>query len=106
MSAVPKPQQNARLAAYDSLSSRGISSPNHKWLSCMLASWRVGEGMLPDYLGLEATQFSQLQAQLFPHALLPTSAVSGSQLDYDRMLEKRRFDQTAQTTLANRRAGK
>jgi nitrogen fixation protein NifQ len=88
MSALPKPQQNARSEAYDRLSAYGISSPNHEWLTCMLASWSCGEGVLPDYLGLEATQFSQLQAQLFPHTTLPTLAVSGSQLDYNRMLEK------------------
>ncbi|WP_459990907.1 nitrogen fixation protein NifQ [Methylosoma difficile] len=88
MSALPKFQQDSRSAVYERLSAPGIRSPNQEWLACMLASWQVGEGVLPDFLGLEPAQFSQLQADLFPHANLPTVAVSGSQLDYSRMLEK------------------
>jgi nitrogen fixation protein NifQ len=88
MSALPKPQQDARSAAYERLNAQGISSSNHEWLACMLASWQVGEGVLPDFLGLASTEFNQLQAYFFPNAVLSGQAASGSQLDYSRMLEK------------------
>lgn len=63
-------------------------SPNYEWLACMLSSWRVGQGVLPDYMGLEPDQFKQLNDNFFQDGTLPTQAVSGSQLDFSRMLEK------------------
>ncbi len=63
-------------------------SPNHEWLACMMASWCAGQGVLPDFMGLEGEQFSQLKNHLFPGSSIPDYAPSGSKLDFSRMLEK------------------
>lgn len=88
MSAMPKLWQDARSAAYARLSECGLYSPNHEWLACIVASWQVGDSVLPDFLGITPEGFSQLHLQLFPNVAVPLQAVSGSQLDYSRMLEK------------------
>ncbi|MGZ5008272.1 MAG: nitrogen fixation protein NifQ [Methylobacter sp.] len=63
-------------------------SPNTEWLACMTASWCVGQGVLPDYMGLECGQFKDLTHRLFPGISIPDQAPSGSKLDFSRMLEK------------------
>ena len=64
-------------------------SPNHEWLACMAASWCAGQGVLPDYMGLEREQFNDLTNHLFPgSSIIPAHAPSGSTLDFSRMLEK------------------
>lgn len=64
-------------------------SPNHEWLACMTASWCAGQGVLPDYMGLEREQFNDLTNHLFPgSSIIPAHAPSGSKLDFSRMLEK------------------
>ncbi|MGZ4956046.1 MAG: nitrogen fixation protein NifQ [Methylobacter sp.] len=64
-------------------------SPNHEWLACMAASWCAGQGVLPDYMGLEREQFNDLTNHLFPgSSIIPAHAPSGSKLDFSRMLEK------------------
>jgi len=64
-------------------------SPNHEWLACMMASWCAGQGVLPDYMGLEREQFNDLTNHLFPgSSIIPAHAPSGSKLDFSRMLEK------------------
>ncbi len=73
---------------YSRLKSKPIVSPNHEWLACMVASWRAGQGVLPDYLGLESEQFKQLKDTYFQDCSLPEQAASGSKLDFSRMLEK------------------
>ena len=70
------------------ITSNSHESPNHEWLACMVASWCAGEGVLPDYLGLEPDQFKQLKDSCFQGCTLPEQAASGSQLDFSRMLEK------------------
>jgi hypothetical protein len=40
-------------------------NPNHEWLACMMASWCAGQGVLPDYLGLEPGQFNALKQHFF-----------------------------------------
>ena len=80
--------QDNREQCYSRLSSTAIVSPNHQWLACMVASWCAGQGVLPDYLGLEPDQFKQLKDTYFQDFTLPEQAVSGSQLDFSRMLEK------------------
>ncbi|MCX7098782.1 MAG: nitrogen fixation protein NifQ [Methylococcales bacterium] len=80
-------RQDERELYYSRLTS-GLSSPNHEWLACMVASWSVGQGVLPDYLGLTPAQFQQLKAAYFQGCDIPELAVSGSQLDFSRMLEK------------------
>jgi nitrogen fixation protein NifQ len=80
--------QDNREQCYSRLSSTAIVSPNHQWLACMVASWCAGQGVLPDYLGLESDQFKQLKDTYFQDCTLPEHAVSGSQLDFSRMLER------------------
>ncbi len=63
-------------------------SPNVEWLSCMVASWCVGQGVLPDYMGLKPEQFNLLKDSYFQDQTLPECSVSGIQLDFSRMLEK------------------
>jgi len=64
------------------------TNPNRNWLAYMIASWSVGQGVLPDYLGLEEGQFYALNKHFFPDCKLPKQALSGSKLDFSRMLEK------------------
>jgi nitrogen fixation protein NifQ len=54
----------------------------------MMASWCAGQGVLPDYLGLEAVQFNTLKKLFFPDYDIREQAPSGSKLDFSRMLEK------------------
>ena len=70
------------------LKAKPIMTPNHEWLSCMVASWCVGQGVLPDYLGLMPAQFQQLKSAYFQDDSLPEHSASGSRLDFSRMLEK------------------
>jgi nitrogen fixation protein NifQ len=70
------------------ISPNSDGTPNREWLACMVASWCAGQGVLPDYLGLESEQFKQLKDTYFQDSTLPEQAVSGSQLDFSRMLEK------------------
>ena len=75
---------------YSRLTSKSLvkPSPNHEWLACMTASWWAGQGVLPDYLGLEPEQFIALTEHFFPGCCIPEQAPSGSKLDFSRMLEK------------------
>jgi nitrogen fixation protein NifQ len=61
---------------------------NQLWLACMIASWCVGNSVLPDYLGLNPDEFHALKQHCFPNQDLPDFAPSGKQLDFDRMLER------------------
>ncbi|MDD2723287.1 MAG: nitrogen fixation protein NifQ [Methylovulum sp.] len=87
MSAVLRLQDN-REQLYAWLKPETRVTPNHEWLACILASWCDGQGMLPDYLGLESGQFKVLSYHFFPGVQLPEQAPSGSVLDFSRMLEK------------------
>ncbi len=75
-------------AIYAQLMQTGTASPNREWLACMLASWCVGEGVLPDYLGLDSTEFARLKIAYFATKSLPDNAPSGSILDFERMSEQ------------------
>jgi len=82
--------QDNREHYYSLLKSEPVFTPNQEWLACMMASWCLGQGVLPDFLGLEPDQFAELKKYLFPDFTInvPDQAVSGSKLDYGRMLEK------------------
>ena len=80
--------QDDREQFYSRLTTKHIESPNHDWLACMVASWCAGQGVLPDYLGLESVQFIELKKQFFPDCNIPEQAPSDSKLDFSRMLEK------------------
>ena len=81
-------QQADREAIYSQLMTQPIATPNHQWLACMVASWCVGNSVLPDYLGLECHDFIALKNRYFANYALPEYAPSGKQLDFDRMLER------------------
>jgi nitrogen fixation protein NifQ len=85
---------------FQELVERSNRSHNAFWLARMIASWRVGEGALPDYLGLSPEQFNNLRSHCFSDMVLPISALSGKTVDYSRMLEK----QDLETLLADFRA--
>jgi nitrogen fixation protein NifQ len=87
MATAPQLQDN-RETFFDSFKPVASINPNRNWLACMIASWLAGQGVLPDFLGLEAEQFHALNEHFFPGCELPTKALSGSQLDFSRMLEK------------------
>ncbi len=72
----------------DIITPNSHETPNHIWLACMVASWCAGQGVLPDYLGLESEQFNALKKHFFPDCSIPDQAQSASKLDFSRMLEK------------------
>ncbi len=80
--------QDSREQFHSLLKSEPVFTPNQEWLACMLASWSVGQGVLPDFLGLDSEQFTALKKHFFPGLAIPNQAPSGSQLDYSRMLER------------------
>lgn len=77
-----------REAIYARLILQPLCTPNHEWLGCMVASWCVGNSVLPDYLGLERSDFSALKNAYFADYPLPEQAPSGNQLDFSRMSER------------------
>jgi nitrogen fixation protein NifQ len=87
MSAALQLQDN-REHYYSLLKPEPVSTANQEWLACMMASWCVGQGVLPDCLGLEPDQFAALKKYLFPDFTISEQAPSGSKLDFSRMLEK------------------
>ena len=85
--ALPTRQQH-----YERLIACNDSSANAIWLAQIIASWRMGESVLPDKLGLTDVQFKQLQ-QRFVGYNLAADARSGKSLDFSRMLEKQDLEQ-------------
>jgi len=81
-------QQADKEAIYSLLTQPAISTPNHQWLACIVASWCVGDSVLPDYLGLGCHDFTALKTRYFGDYSLPEYAPSGKQLDFNRMLER------------------
>ncbi len=93
MCALPQLMPLSRQEYYDELISHANSSPNSHWLAQMLASWLVGDGVLPDCLGLSPDQFQNMLQQTFPGYNLSPNAVSGHCTDFSRMLEKQDLEQ-------------
>lgn len=73
---------------YRDLTKRSNRSSNALWLAQIIASWRVGDGVMPDCLGLEPEQFDELLNRCFPGADIEREATSGKNLDFSRMLER------------------
>ncbi len=73
---------------YDDLMSCAGDAANSIWLAQIIASWLVGDGILPYNLGLNDRQFQQLLSERFPGHILEPEAPSGKVLDFSRMLEK------------------
>ncbi|MGZ8153346.1 MAG: nitrogen fixation protein NifQ [Methylococcaceae bacterium] len=87
MSPVAKLQDDLE-CVYAGLISEPFATPNHEWLTCMIASWKLGKGILPDCLGMEPEQFRELAKRYFSGCDLPEQAPSGCRQDFSRMLEK------------------
>jgi nitrogen fixation protein NifQ len=81
-------QTTDRAVVYAQLTRQAFCTPNHQWLACMIASWCVGDSVLPDYLGLECHEFTALKNQYFADYPLPECAPSGKSVDFSRMLER------------------
>lgn len=93
MSALPALMPLSRQEYYDDLMVYTHGSTNSLWLAQVIASWQVGEGVLPDALGLGKTSFQALLLHMFPGYRLSPNAASGKQLDFGRMLEKQDLEQ-------------
>jgi nitrogen fixation protein NifQ len=77
-----------RQGIYERIRPLAGDSANAEWLAQIVAAWCAGEGVLPDYLGLEPVQFDALIARFFPGSDIESVAASGRQSDFGRMLEK------------------
>jgi len=93
MLAMIQPPPPTRQHYYDNLLSCANGSANEVWLAQIIASWLVGDGVLPDRLGLDEKQFNHLLDQHFPDFDLTPWAVSGIVPDFSRMLEKQDLEQ-------------
>ncbi len=93
MSALPVLKPLSRQTCFDDLMACATPSANSIWLAQILASWQVGESVLPDALGLSQDQFQSMLQYSFPGYQLSSEAVSGSQLDFSRMLERQDLEQ-------------
>ncbi len=95
MNAMPKPLTVAELRDpdYQALMLRSDGTPNSRWLAQIIASWMIGEGVLPNALGLSCDQFKQLLHRFFPDLVLADDAKSQRRLDFSRMLEKSDLEQ-------------
>ena len=78
---------------YERLLSLATDVPNCRWLAQIMASWQVGEGVLPDGLSLEIAEFKALVDYYFPGYKISPMAASGKSLDFSRMLEKQDLEQ-------------
>ncbi len=78
----------SRQQVYDNLLACTDNSENGHWLAQIIASWQVGEGVLPSGLSLTDADFKKLLAAFFPNTNIQPSAPSGKTLDFSRMLEK------------------
>lgn len=89
MNAQPKFDPPERDKFYRFLRMRSVKlSPNTEWLCRMLSSWSVGLGALPDYLGMEPTEFEDMQKAFFNSVPIGPQAPSGKAVDFSRMLER------------------
>jgi nitrogen fixation protein NifQ len=79
---------NFRQQYFDQLMACAGQSSNSVWLAQIISSWQVGMSALPDYLGLQASEFQQLLTDFFPGFEHSGIAVSGVHADFSRMLEK------------------
>lgn len=91
MNAVPNLFQ-CRERIYRDLVSRATPSANAEWLARILASWTVGEGALPDHLGLGPDAFTAMLNTCFPGYRSGGLASSGRRADFSRMLEREELE--------------
>lgn len=89
---VLKPQVT-RQRLYQELMTHADGSANAVWLAQIISSWQIGEGVLPDALGLGYEVFQRLVNRHFPGCRIKPVAASGNVLDFKRMLEKQDMEQ-------------
>ncbi|MGY6277019.1 nitrogen fixation protein NifQ [Methylomonas sp. MgM2] len=90
----PKPVPlSTRQQIFDELIACADNRENSFWLARIIASWQVGEGVLPDRLALSEPQFEHLLVERFSSYRLEPDAPSGKTLDFSRMLEKQDMEQ-------------
>ena len=77
---------------YQTLLACSDGSKNAEWFAQILASWQVGVGALPNFLGLTPPQFQQLLAQRFPTYSLSIFPLRQNP-DFSRMTEKAELEQ-------------
>lgn len=82
-----KTGQDTRREIYAWLMSRSGWDANADLLARIYASWSVGEGALPDWLGLDPETFMRMMAQHFPHYHTATVPNPGQSLDLSRTPE-------------------
>ncbi len=80
--------QSRREEIYDLLVPAEPLSPNHVWLAKIIASWSVGDSVLPDSLGMSDTQFAQMHTTFFAHTFIPSKAYSRATSDFSQMPER------------------
>lgn len=93
MSAMPALMFPDRQRIFDDLMASPRLTANTEWLAQIVASWLVGEGVLPEAMGLGHAQFQAMLDHYFPGVRLSPHAESGSVLDFSRMLEKQDLEQ-------------
>lgn len=77
---------------YQQLIACSDSSPNSHLFAQIMASWQVGDGALPNFLGLTNLQFKQFLARHFPNYSFSIFPVKKN-LDFSRMTEKLELEQ-------------
>ena len=85
--------EQKRQQCFDGLMACAGQSANQVWLAQIIASWQVGVGALPDYLGLQPKEFQLLMLRYFPGYHLTGTINSGIKADFSRMLEKQDLEQ-------------
>ncbi len=78
---------------FKALSTCSDGSLNIVWFAQIIASWQVGEGVLPAKLGLSLEQFERLLKQCFPGYVIDPATQYDKSLDFSRMLEKQDLEQ-------------
>ena len=77
---------------YQALLACSDGSKNSEWFAQIIASWQIGAGALPNFLGLEPSQFEQFLATRFPRYSLSIFQLRQNP-DFSRMTEKGELEQ-------------
>jgi len=89
MSALPQIQRDKMgITLYDQVMLHAKGDRNDHLLAVMLSSWIKGEGVLPQYFGLDKSNFDELMRTHFPGLRISQSVRENEIIDIDRMLER------------------
>lgn len=78
---------DAATRIYRALMSHAVGEGNDHAFACMIASWQVGDGSMPDWLGLSPAAFHCLMLHHFPGASSRAIGATGLELRDDRLEE-------------------